>query len=300
MAAAIRLKRASTSDSTTAFNGQAPRAGPQAKRCKVALVAGSGPHLTTEISCLLRRRLRVAVLIALAGFTVFLVRNLIDQREVLMGSWYQLYQSAVIVLLAGASVLLWSRRPLSMFALRAIELTLFGAMALFFAYLQYVLMHGGVDWRAIEPHEEVMTLAGAANTLRWVILIVLYGTFIPNTCRRIALVVGCLAALPFITNVLACWQCPIMGPRLSFMLSDMLIILSVASAIAIFGSYKISELHQEAFEARKLGQYLLHKQLGAGGMGEVYLGEHLLLRRACAIKLIRADHAGDPTTLERF
>src|SRR5260370_7435712 len=35
-------------------------------------------------------------------------------------------------------------------------------------------------------------------------------------------------------------------------------------------------------------------------MGEVYLGEHVLLRRACAIKLIRPDQAGDPTTLHRF
>src|SRR5260370_3348455 len=35
-------------------------------------------------------------------------------------------------------------------------------------------------------------------------------------------------------------------------------------------------------------------------MGEVYLGEHVLLRRACAIKLIRPDQAGDPTNLSRF
>src|SRR5438128_6534552 len=35
-------------------------------------------------------------------------------------------------------------------------------------------------------------------------------------------------------------------------------------------------------------------------MGEVYLGEHMLLRRACAIKLIQPQQAGDPTILERF
>jgi serine/threonine-protein kinase len=35
-------------------------------------------------------------------------------------------------------------------------------------------------------------------------------------------------------------------------------------------------------------------------MGEVYLGEHMLLKRSCAIKLIRPDQAGDPTTLARF
>jgi serine/threonine-protein kinase len=32
----------------------------------------------------------------------------------------------------------------------------------------------------------------------------------------------------------------------------------------------------------------------------VYLAEHVLLRRPCAVKLIRPDQAGDPATLQRF
>ena len=35
-------------------------------------------------------------------------------------------------------------------------------------------------------------------------------------------------------------------------------------------------------------------------MGEVYLAEHQLLKRPCAIKLIRPDRAGDPRALARF
>src|SRR2546423_13799642 len=35
-------------------------------------------------------------------------------------------------------------------------------------------------------------------------------------------------------------------------------------------------------------------------MGEVYLAEHWLLRRPCAVKLIRPERAGDPQTLRRF
>jgi len=53
-------------------------------------------------------------------------------------------------------------------------------------------------------------------------------------------------------------------------------------------------------EARRLGQYQLKQFLGSGGMGEVYLGEHRLLRRPCAIKLIRPEVAGDPHYLLRF
>ncbi len=52
--------------------------------------------------------------------------------------------------------------------------------------------------------------------------------------------------------------------------------------------------------ARKLGQYQLKRRLGQGGMGEVYLAEHMLLRRPCAVKIIRPEQAGDSRTLQRF
>ena len=35
-------------------------------------------------------------------------------------------------------------------------------------------------------------------------------------------------------------------------------------------------------------------------MGEVYLAEHRLLKRPCALKVIRPERAGDPRSLERF
>jgi serine/threonine-protein kinase len=44
----------------------------------------------------------------------------------------------------------------------------------------------------------------------------------------------------------------------------------------------------------------LKKRIGGGGMGEVYLADHVLLRRPCAIKLIRPERAGDPAMLQRF
>lgn len=51
---------------------------------------------------------------------------------------------------------------------------------------------------------------------------------------------------------------------------------------------------------RRFGQYRLKRKLGAGGMGEVYEAEHLLLRRPCAIKLIRPPDDAHPTALARF
>jgi eukaryotic-like serine/threonine-protein kinase len=68
----------------------------------------------------------------------------------------------------------------------------------------------------------------------------------------------------------------------------------------VFGSHKIRELHQKAHEAERVGQYRLKRVLGIGGMGTVYLAEHVLLRRPCAIKLISPHQAGDPRALRRF
>ncbi len=73
--------------------------------------------------------------------------------------------------------------------------------------------------------------------------------------------------------------------------------LAVSSA---YGARMISRLRWQVAEARQLGQYRLGRLLGAGGMGEVYLAEHLLLKRPCTVKLIRPGEATDPRALERF
>ena len=48
------------------------------------------------------------------------------------------------------------------------------------------------------------------------------------------------------------------------------------------------------------GPYRLRERIGTGGMGEVYLAEHVLLKRPCAIKLIRPGRAAEPKVLARF
>jgi eukaryotic-like serine/threonine-protein kinase len=67
-----------------------------------------------------------------------------------------------------------------------------------------------------------------------------------------------------------------------------------------FGARTMSRLRLQVAEARQIGQYRLRRRLGGGGMGEVYLAEHQLLKRPCALKLVRAGDATDPIALERF
>jgi len=51
---------------------------------------------------------------------------------------------------------------------------------------------------------------------------------------------------------------------------------------------------------RFLGPYEIIEPLGAGGMGEVYLGEDTRLGRKVAIKVLPAEFASDPGRLARF
>jgi eukaryotic-like serine/threonine-protein kinase len=48
------------------------------------------------------------------------------------------------------------------------------------------------------------------------------------------------------------------------------------------------------------GRFRLKKHLGQGGMGHVYLAEHEMMRRSCAIKIMKPALARDPDSLLRF
>src|SRR5207248_9078526 len=119
--------------------------------------------------------------------------------------------------------------------------------------------------------------------------------------RRCAAATGSIAGAVLAMNLVwGLWDETIPRPYLFSYLAEMATWLVIALGLSIYGSHKISVLRQQAFEARRLGQYQVKHRLGAGGMGEVYLAEHVLLRRLCALKLIRPERAGDPANLARL
>ncbi len=47
-------------------------------------------------------------------------------------------------------------------------------------------------------------------------------------------------------------------------------------------------------------RYRITSNIGGGGMGQVYKAEHIRMKRQCAIKVLRANLAGDPEATQRF
>src|SRR5437764_8644151 len=48
------------------------------------------------------------------------------------------------------------------------------------------------------------------------------------------------------------------------------------------------------------GKYKLLELIGSGGMGQVYLCEHIFMRRLVALKVLPVDKFDDPSAVERF
>jgi serine/threonine protein kinase len=64
--------------------------------------------------------------------------------------------------------------------------------------------------------------------------------------------------------------------------------------------YQAKQLLVGKFKGFRLGTYKILQPLGQGGMGMVFLGEHLSLKRKIAIKVLPTDKAQEDLSLERF
>lgn len=214
--------------------------------------------------------------------------------------------SIVIAILCSISIVLWSKILFSLRQLRWIEMgmmIMLSAMVIFYEYRMLLLL-------SLEDDS-----IGAQMTMKNVVLlcsllILTFGIYVPKSWRRAACVGLPIAMMPLTTMHLAYLEHPdlfgwIMVPRnnrsvplISYGLDA--VFLLILMGISSYGAHALSRLRRQVAEAKLLGQYSLGDRLGAGGMGEVYRAEHRLLKRPCALKLIRPNQAESHRTLERF
>jgi serine/threonine-protein kinase len=147
--------------------------------------------------------------------------------------------------------------------------------------------------------------ASSLSGLIWMAVLVIYGIFAPNTLRRLLMMTAGIVAVLLGIEV-ATWVGRSAADRDLFISNVLITLLAVflGVGIAVYGSFKLGTAHEEAVTARRqlreLGRYRLTSCLGAGSMGEVYLAEHTLLRRPCAVKLIRPSGTDAEKQVARF
>lgn len=266
-------------------------------RSQIELLARGGLSTNRDIQTLLKRRLRLLALISCVGF-LFYIPVL---WTLFSATWGTALYAAVLVETAVIAVVLSGRRSYAIGTLRRIEACLYFGLTSFFSYQQVQFFQAGFFSALTLDTWTGPVVAARSMSWPWAVMIISYGIMIPNTARRCLMAVGLMAAFFLaITLGLALTTSAAPATALAGYVLCSLTDMAFAGALAIFGAYRIQTLQRVASEARRLGPYRLIRHLGSGGMGEVYLAEHALLRRPCALKLIRAELVGDAHSLSRF
>ena len=291
-------------------NGWAPSAPPLRAIASLVPTPGQPLGMDPATRALFQQRLRLCCLIATAPFAFFLIcaaTNFIDifGRQTIGWTGLVLVALTLAGLLSAAAFLTYSR-GLPVAVLRVLELAVFGAMAITFAYWHFAVLTA-VPTGGFEGGQHVRSwilLAASIVHFNWFALIVFHGVLVPNTLKRgvgVALGLG-LAAL--LISALAVAVHPPTAANAGAVFAVSVTMLAAGTGLSVFGTAKTEALRREVESAREavreLGQYRLRRKLGQGGMGEVYLAEHRLLKRPCAVKRIHTRFLDNPEQVRRF
>ena len=109
------------------------------------------------------------------------------------------------------------------------------------------------------------------GVIQMVVLMLLYGTFIPNKPQKVAWLMLAMTLAPLFA-VAALTEHPDAAGFIEHFRSveetgSNVLFLLVAAAMAIYGSIIFNGLRTELHVARQFGQYQLVRKLGEGGMG---------------------------------
>jgi len=140
----------------------------------------------------------------------------------------------------------------------------------------------------IEAGPDLIGLLGVSSILT------LRAALVPSTAMR-TLLVGVLSVAPLIA--LAILRLPLI-PVQESLSNDVYAVRTPmwgfsAITITTVTSHVIYGLQAKAQVAWQLGQYALEEKIGEGGMGRVYRGTHVMLRRPTAVKLLPPERSSE-------
>ena len=258
--------------------------------CPLAgLMPGASTQWTRQTAALLRGRLRAVALIVVVAVSMFLARRLFFASEAPIPWPLQLGSLAIA---GGIFALLASSRPVALPKLRIIEGVMFLGFPVMFLQIDFLLISRAIT----DGGPDVGISQWNLSVMHFVLWIVAYALFVPNTWQRALPVILPLALVPvsegawFVSRYPELLQAAALSPELGLQQGSVsLLMLAISVLIAAYGIHTINEYRVAAAEAGQMGQYHLRHLIGRGGMGEVWLGEHRLLARPAAIKLIRSE-----------
>jgi serine/threonine-protein kinase len=277
--------------------------GSEMARPQVELIAGSPQSLASATTPLLHARLCAVTILLLLVFGMILAWALVNGGSDASGTVHVLRNVAIIrlLILAVALAILSTRLTFSQTFLRSVEYSLFAALTLLWIFSRYDSILLGAHVGNVTE----MLLDGRTSMIGLFLLMVVHGIFIPHRWHETARVVMTMALAPALVFVLFEAYHPELMTRVSelmswrYMSTNTLIVL-VGAVMATYASYVLNNLRKEIHDAKRYGQYQLVRKLGSGGMGDVFLAEHVLMKRPCALKLIRSSAAAEPRALARF
>ena len=290
---------ATKDDLTPARDASEPRA--------FRLRGGSMPQLTGEIRSLVYIRLREVSLLVTVGWSFVLLLclsgldGLFNSSRLGIRCIGAMMVTTVVFLVCGILLRVGVRYSLAW--LRGFEAVYLWGSVVCAAWLRHAALGYALDQ---ETPDRFMVLYGSSfSDLIWMAVLVIYGIFAPNTWRRLLMMMAGIVAVLVGVEVATWTGRP--AAQHDLLISNLLItVMTVFLGVgtAVYGSFKLSAAREEAASAqrqlRELGLYRLKRRLGAGAMGEVYLAEHTLLRRPCAVKLIRPSGPDEERQVARF
>jgi len=295
---------------------------PSESQDRPAFARGAAVKWNQEQHRILHQRIRfLALLLHLLLFVALL------RPQGSVGSWSKIAAPSAAgivggwVALLGLSILVLALRSPSWRALRRCEIALLASASVVLVSWHHAWLTRGVTlasppshalqallreayWVVSPDHTTHLqggsTLIGVPVGNQWCTLAGFYGIVVPNVRRRGAAVLAAMMLAPVAIVAVAAVHNPALRPHAVGNALACLFLVGAFGGVGLYIGLKLQALRKAVFDAKQVGQYRLTALLGKGAMGEVYLAQHRLLRRPCAVKLIRADHVGSPEWLARF